>query len=339
MTVVEHLYADQFGSFVGKYAERLKLTHQGQVLQQAPLLHLKSVTIANSGISISADAIAACCERGIPIVMLDSSGYVYAAIYASGLVGTVQTRRQQLLAFYDERRAALAVAFSTAKVRNQAATLYYWARNRAEAYPHDAQTLTQAAQDIGALADRMTALPVQDILYEQLMGFEGQAAHLYWQSARCLVPEHYAFTGRSGRGARDPVNSLINYGYGILYAEIERAILFSGLDPYAGFLHEDRSGKPSLVLDLIEEFRQIVVDRPVFGLVARSYTVNQDENGLLAADTRRDFAKKILTQLEGRVRYAGERLQLRHLIQRQARQLATYVRGERPDYMPFILED
>lgn len=338
MPVVEHLYADQFGSFIGKCAERLKVTHNGATLQQAPLLHLKSVTVANSGIGISTDAIAACCERGIPIVLLDASGAVYASIYAAGLVGTVQTRRAQLVAFYDERRARLALAFSSAKVLNQAATLVYWARNRREAYPDAAHWLTQAAADLRALADDMAALPWDDGLYDRLMGFEGQAAHLYWQGARLLVPAEYAFAGRVGRGAADPLNSLLNYGYGILYAEVERAIILSGLDPYGGFLHADRPGKPSLVLDLIEEFRQIAVDRPVFGLAARGYTVAQDENGLLTPATRRDFAGKVLKQLEGHVRCAGDRLPLRHVIQRQARQLAAYLRGERTAYTPFALE-
>jgi CRISPR-associated protein Cas1 len=82
-----------------------------------------------------------------------------------------------------------------------------------------------------------------------------------------------------------------------------------------------------------------VVDRPVFGLVARGYIVAQEDDGLLTLDTRRDFAAKILRQLEGRIRYEGERPLLRHIIQRQARQIATFVRGEREDYVPFVLEE
>lgn len=339
MTVVDHLYADQFGSFIGKYSERLKITLRGETLQQAPLLHLKSVTIASNGVSLSTDAIAACCERGIPIVMLDATGSVYASIYAAGLVGTVQTRRDQLLAFYDNRRAQLALTFSTAKVTNQAATLRYWARNRRDAHPDDADSLLQTATTLLPIIDLMLNLPADEHLYAHLMGYEGQAAHHYWQGARRLVPDSYGFSGRIGRGATDPINSLLNYGYGILYAEIERAIILAGLDPYGGFLHADRPGKPSLVLDLIEGFRQISVDRPVFGLAARGYTVTQDENGLLTQATRRDFAGKILKQLDGRVRQDGERHTLRHLIQRQARQLATYVRGERDAYEPFILDE
>ncbi|HRL14402.1 MAG TPA: CRISPR-associated endonuclease Cas1, partial [Aggregatilineales bacterium] len=231
------------------------------------------------------------------------------------------------------------LTFGVAKVTNQAATLRYWARNRRDSYPDDARQLGEIAEAVLAHADLMTAVPADDLLYDRLMGFEGQAAHLYWQGAALLIPDKYAFPGRIGRGAVDPINSLLNYGYGILYAQIERAVILAGLDPYAGFLHADRPGKPSLVLDLIEEFRQIIVDRPVIGLAARAYTVDQDENGLLALETRRDYARKILGQLEGRMRYQGERLLLRHIIQRQGRMLAAHVRGEREAYIPFILEE
>ncbi|MER3513307.1 MAG: CRISPR-associated endonuclease Cas1, partial [Chloroflexota bacterium] len=81
-----------------------------------------------------------------------------------------------------------------------------------------------------------------------------------------------------------------NYGYGILYGQVERALVLAGLDPYAGFIHVDRPGKPSLVLDLIEEFRQAVVDRTVLGLVNKGVALEQDEEGRLTEGTRRMLA-------------------------------------------------
>lgn len=342
MTVVKYLEADRIGSFVGKYSERLKVTYKGDVVQQAPLIHLRSVTLIGDGVSISTDAIAACSERGIPIIMLDNRGHVTGALYSAGLVGTIATRREQILAYYDGRGPELAQIFTTAKMTNQARTLRHWAHNRERHHPADAQELRSTADNIAQMAQQ-TQAAWQHIPSEQLtgwlMGREGQAAHLYWQSATLLVPENYNWQGRIGRGASDPVNSLLNYGYGILYGEIERAILLAGLDPYAGFLHADRPGKPSLVLDLIEEFRQIAVDRVVFGLVARQYAIEQDENGRLTLETRRDFIDKIRGQLEGYVQQAGKRGLLRHAIQRQARRLASYLRGEQAEYAPYIMEN
>src|SRR5438477_161295 len=93
---------------------------------------------------------------------------------------------------------------------------------------------------------------------------EGIPIHFLSSSGTAL-----AGPGRETRGAVDPLNSALNYGYGVLYAQVEQALILAGLDPYAGFLHADRPGKPSLVLDLIEEVRQTVVDRTVIGLVNR----------------------------------------------------------------------
>jgi CRISPR-associated protein Cas1 len=341
MPVVSHLYADQVGTFIGKYQERLKLMKGNETLQQAPLMHLESVIIANKGVSISADAIAACAENGIPIVMLNALGHVYATVYASGLTGTVLTRREQLLAYYDERGVQLARWFASAKLMNQAHTLRYWASNREVSHPDDARMLAVNAVLIDEVIAELEALPEQPLeaIRNDLMGLEGRAAVYYWEGARLLTPPEYGWSTRVTRGATDAINSLLNYGYGILYAEVQRALVLAGLDPYAGFLHADRPGKPSLTLDLIEEFRQIAVDRVVFGLVARGYRIKMDDLNRLTDETRKDFTSKVLSQLEGRTRYEGsQRATIRHIIQMQARHLATFLRGERP-YTPFLLRE
>src|SRR5690242_5913048 len=120
MTIVQDLYADQFGAHIGKYSERLKLTRGGETLVQAPLLHLESVTVASKGVSISADAIEACCERGIPIHFITSSGDSYASLYSAGLGATVLTRRAQLDAYHDERGCSISLAVVEGKILNQA---------------------------------------------------------------------------------------------------------------------------------------------------------------------------------------------------------------------------
>jgi CRISPR-associated protein Cas1 len=167
------------------------------------------------------------------------------------------------------------------------------------------------------------------------MAVEGNAARRYWEAVRGVLPAEYGWQARAGRGATDPINSLLNYGYGILYGQVERALVLAGLDPYAGFVHADRPGKPSLVLDLIEEFRQAAVDRVVFGLANRRYTVEQDEQGRLSQATRKNFAEHVLDHLEADVRYEGKNRALRQAIQMQARQVAAFVRRERAAYTPF----
>lgn len=338
MPIVAHLVADTFGSHVGKYSERLKVTQKGQTLAQAPLIHLQSVHITSRGVSISADALEACCERGIPIHFLDPHGTPYASIYAAALTGTVRTRREQLRAYDDERGALLGVAIARGKIENERITLKYFAKTRRDI--PDGATLLAAENDLVepvAALDRLDKLLIDD-LRAHILAIEGGAARIYWNAVGQLIPEEYEWKGRTTRGAVDPVNSLLNYGYGILYGQVERALVLAGLDPFAGFVHADRAGKPSLVLDLIEEFRQTAVDRVVVGLVSRHFAVRQDDQGRLLDEVRRDFANHVLEHLESRAKYQGDRHALRHVIQSQARQMASVLRRDAPAYQPFRAE-
>lgn len=334
---VEHLIADTFGTHIGKYSQRLKVTKKGETLVQAPLLHLQSVLVTSRGVSISADALEVCCERGIPVFFLDSQGRNYATLYTSGLTGTVMTRRAQLLAYDNEQGLSFALAVAEGKIQNQAATLKYLAKTRKETNPDLYDELHLCAGEVGdwvAYLDHLEADTVDEARV-YIMSAEGNAGRRYWSAVANVLPEEYGWPGRQTRGATDPLNSLLNYGYGILYGRIEQAILLAGLDPYAGFIHADRPGKPSLVLDMIEEFRQVAVDRVVFGLANRHFKVDQDERGRLSKETRRAFADHVLSHLDTKVRYEGKRQPLKHMIQSQARHLATFLRGDRETYTAF----
>lgn len=333
--IIEHLIADEFGTHIGKYSERLRITRGGEKLVEAPVMHLRSVMVLSKGVSISADALAACSENGIPVHYIDETGHAYATLYTAGLTGTILTRREQLYAYTDERAIHFAIALTEAKLLNQAATLKYLAKNRESDDVHG--TLNEIATDIEDSTGTLYRLSAGHIdnLRAQIDGIEGAAARRYWAGVREILPEQYGWTERAGRGATDPVNSLLNYGYGILYGKVEQAILLAGLDPYAGFLHADRPGKPSLVLDLIEIFRQVAVDRVVFGLCNRNFVVEQDDAGRISKDTRRSFADHILDRLESNVRHDSKRLPLRFVLQQQARHLASFLRRDCEAFIPF----
>jgi CRISPR-associated protein Cas1 len=166
------------------------------------------------------------------------------------------------------------------------------------------------------------------------MGIEGAAGRLYWQSVAEIVSEKLTFLGREHRGATDEMNSLINYGYGILYAQVWGAVVNAGLDPFGGFLHVDRPGKPSLVLDLVEEFRQPVVDRVVIAHINLGEPVKM-ANGMLDVETRSGLADKVLQRLDAREPFDGKRYQVRSIIQMQARRAAAFLRRDATSYTSF----
>ncbi len=334
-----YLFVEAFGAFIARHQRRLRVLHEQQRLHEVPLLHLEQVIICGKGVGISSDAVRACSEEGIPIHFLGSSGTPYASLYSAGLTGTVLTRRAQLRAYDTPMGGTLARAFVSGKLHNQANLLRYIAKNRKESNPDCYATLTAAAS---ALADSLHALQTAagatvDELRETLMGIEGHYAARYWAALARVVPPELAWPGRETRGATDPFNQVLNYGYGVLYKQVEHALVLAGLDPYAGLLHADRPGKPSLVLDLIEEFRQPVIDRVLLGQITRGWQIGRTEEGWLDAPTRERIVEKVLERLEGSELYEGKKQPLRHIIQQQARHLATFLRGERATYTPFVM--
>lgn len=341
MPIVTHLIVEERGAFISKHQGRLHVKIGKEVRQRAPLMHLEQVVICGQAISLSADAIAACAEEGIPIYFVSFNGRPYASLYSAGLTGTIRTRRAQIKAYEDSRGVKLALAMAEAKIKNQAALLRYMAKYRKETEPdlyQELRLLALEVEDHLTGLDKLAGTGRVDSLRADLLGLEGRAAQKYWRGVGQVVQVGPDWPGRKGRGATDPVNSALNYGYGMLYGQIERAIVLAGLDPYAGFIHADRPGKPSLVLDLIEEFRQPVVDRPVFAMLNKGTALTLDDKGRLTDEVRQSLIAKILERLEKPEKYGGKKIPLRLIIQSQARRLATFVRGERSRYAGFVVK-
>lgn len=334
-----YLFVDVKGSFISKHQGRLRVSKERERLQEVPIMHLRQVIISGGGVGISSDAVRACAEEGIPIHFIGQSDRPHAALYSAGLTGTVLTRRAQLRAYDGAQGAALARAFTLGKLQNQANLLRYVAKYRKEADPELHAALTVVALEVvdSLQAARNVPGDTVDELREPLMGVEGRYAARYWGALAALVPDELGWPGRETRGASDAFNQALNYGYGVLYGQVEHAIVLAGLDPYAGLLHADRPGKPSLVLDLIEEFRQAVVDRTLLGQVTRGWAITRDEDGRLSAEARERIVERLLERLESTEAYEGKRQPLRHILQCQARHIATFVRGERETYTPFVM--
>ncbi|MGQ9854665.1 MAG: CRISPR-associated endonuclease Cas1 [Candidatus Oleimicrobiaceae bacterium] len=337
MPIIPHLIIDQYGAFLGKHSERLQVKVNKDVVAEVPLFGLEQVLIIAGGVSLSSDAVRACAEAGVPISFVSRSGKPYARLTSVDLIGTVQTRRELLLAYADGRGVTLAKAFAQGKLLNQVNLLKYMAKYRKTREQETFQLIWHLAEEIRALAEELGKLSGGnvDAIRPQLLNLEGRAANLYWEGIKRLLLAEVEFRGREQRGAQDVVNVCLNYGYGILYTQVEQAILLAGLDPYAGFVHVDRPGKPSLVLDLIEEFRQAIVDRTVFGLLNKGVEIALQE-GRLSDASRKLLAEKVLERLEGEELFAGKRHRLRTILQMQARHIATFVRGERAHYKPFV---
>ena len=331
-----------YGIYLGKKSERLQIKVAGKVAKDAngssyefPFFRLSEVVIASRGVSFSSDLLEEFCEHGIRLSFLDYAGRPYAMLSSPTLTATVESRREQLKAFDDARGLDFARAVVRGKIRNQRHLLLYCGKYMRQSNPerHNA---------VGELAKRLRQLELQARKVagatiaekrQELLGLEGAAGRLYWQGFKMIVEDKAEFMGRVHRGADDPLNALLNYGYGILYGHVWGAVAHAGLEPFAGFLHVDRPGKPSLILDLVEEFRQPVVDRTVIAFVNLSQKMEMKE-GLLDADTRKAIAEKVLERLASPEPFRGQQFQIRSIIQMQARALVSFLRGK-GKYKPF----
>lgn len=304
--------------------------------EEIPLFRVGEIVVPARGVSLSTDLIEEAAKRGIPITFAGSTGQPFAMITSPMLTATIATRRAQLRAMDRAEGAELCRAFVTGKLRNQASLLVYFAKAEKGETPRRERVLGAAVEVRKA---RKLALAITgkspDAVRESLLGAEGLGARAYWAGVRALLEGRCAFEGRTGRGAVDPVNALLNYGYGILTSRAWAALLHAGLDPFAGMLHADRSGKPSLALDLMEELRAPAVDRAVLAHVRLGQPV-RFEGAFLDDATRRAIATAVLERLEAHVTIEGRKLQLGSVVQRQARAVATHVRGE-GEYKPFAM--
>lgn len=318
-----------FGLFLRKKSERLLVRKGDKLLYQFPFFRLNEVVIASRGVGFSSDLIEELCERGVRISFLDSRGQPYAMLTSPMLTATVQARREQLLAFHDIQGLMFAKAIVGGKIANQERLLRYFGKHLKKAAPDRFAMVEQTAKTLKEQRAKVAAIEGSciDDVRASLMGIEGMAGKLYWEGVRTIIGQRVEFFGREHRGAVDAVNSLLNYGYGILYSQVWGAVLNAGLEPFAGFLHVDRPGKPSLVLDLVEEFRQPVVDRAVIAHLNLGEEIKLSQ-GMLEPETRKLLVTRVLERLQATEVYQGKRYQVRSIIQMQARRLASTLRGD-----------
>ncbi|MDM7918113.1 MAG: CRISPR-associated endonuclease Cas1 [Methanosarcina sp.] len=345
---MDRLVVDGWGKSIGTDHDQIIVKEHNEkktsVVHRCIPDNLRQVVISGRG-SISTDAIELLAGSGVDVILLDWKGEVRAHI-SPPVMRTVNTRREQYLAFDTPKGAFLAVQFINSKISNMTSTLGTFAKSRKESSPEVAEVLKKARDGVRSWNKRLEGMDLEgkkvDDIRETVMGFEGNASAVYWQAVAVIIPPEFEFKGRSGRYAEDPFNAMLNYGYGILEGECRRAVHFAGLDPYAGFLHVDRPGRASVVYDLMEEFRQQVVDKSVIKLFSLKRVSCEDfslENGVCKINdkARKLLLSEVLNKLESQVKYEGKSVKWTDLILKQAYSVAKFLRGESEEYRAFRL--
>ena len=327
------LLIDDYGAYLRKKGNRLVVT-SGEKSEEYSADKVEQVMILK-GAAVSTDAVELAMDKGIDIVCLDRVGRPYARIYPCRLGGTTLTRRNQLAAYSSLKGTALAKSFVRAKVENMGYFLKTMGKSR------NNESLKEAGNAILKFSGRITGLNGSiEKIRTLLLGIEGESSKLYFMALSQVLSGEIYSGSRSKRPPKDVFNALLSYGYGILYSEVEKACIISGLDPYLGFLHTDRYGKPSMVLDLIEEFRQPIVDRAMVTLVVRKMVgegdVERERGVYLNRRGRKKAIEAMMQRLETRIKYRGRKITLLQVILKQAREVVRFVNSEVRVYRPFV---
>lgn len=336
---------DDFGIFLGRKRNRF-VVRKGKEVKEVFAEEVDSIICCSSGVSFSASALDLAVQNNIQVVLARYGGWPYAVLMPTDMTGSVRARREQFRAFEDGRGFTLAKGFITGKLINQANLLKLMAKNRRQTDPEAARTLYESGRLIDEVRRRVEEFkaPNIDMGRQSLMNLEAEGARTYWGCLKLIIPREFGFEGRETRGARDVFNAMLNLGYqSILFPEVWKAVSYTGLDPYAGYLHADRPGKPSMVLDLMEEFRQQVIDRTLIGLVTRGTIKAEglmedgaEEGSRLSKEAVKELIKAFQERLDTEAYFKGEKGTIKGFIHTQARRVVHHLL-EGAEYTPFYL--
>ena len=334
--LLNNLYVTTDGSYVHKERETLIIEQEGEKVFQLPFHSIQNM-FCFGNIMVSPALMAACGEKGIGISFFTGYGKFQSHVQGPQS-GNVLLRRAQYREA-DDSPQVLARLFIAAKLVNCRNIVMKHQRNHGQD-----EKLEKLAK---YLADNLKRLERSNDV-DQMRGIEGDSAASYFACFNNLIVEDlresFPFSGRTKRPPLDRVNALLSFAYTLLTYEIASALQGVGIDPYVGFLHTDRSGRVSLALDMLEEFRAWWCDRFVLTLINRKQISPEDfiEESSSAIRLTDDARKMVLTawqekkQEELQHPYTEEKIHIGLLPHVQAILLSRYLRKDMEIYTPFI---
>jgi CRISPR-associated endonuclease Cas1 len=236
-----------------------------------------------------------------------------------------------------EQKVALAGRIILGKLKNQENLIKYYHKYHKEAISVLPEKFVEVMLRIEGCIHKVKTYTGTDAGYASFfISQEAVASIAYWDYVRLLLhDDDIDFQKRERRGASDLMNSMLNYGYAILYARVWQAVLSQKLNPSISVIHSPQPGKPTFVYDIVELFRAQAVDRVVISLVQKGETLKMNKNRL-SEETKKLLIQQILDRLNRYEKYRGEEIQFMEVIRRQVREIAAFISGESKNYKPYI---
>lgn len=327
------VYVTEQGASVRKTSKRILIVKDEKPLQVIRLHELDRMVIFGN-VQLTTQAMSFMLAEGIDVSFLSTNGRF------RGRLAPIDSKNVPLrIAQYEQYhngdfRLSVARRIVSNKIRNGRSLLLRYRRS------HPKTDLDSEIQHLGAMLeilDNQATIPA-------LMGVEGESAATYFRAYGKMFLKNLQFPNRNRRPPRDPVNALLSLGYVMLTNEVTGILAAHGLDVYIGFFHEIDYGRPSLALDLVEEFRQPVVDRFVLSLANRLVFTNGDfdDKGEEGVFLKKDPCKRYFALYDRMMtasfkdRGTGQEVSFRSLLRRQAQRIMKCILSQE-DYEPFLM--
>lgn len=332
------LYVTSPRSWLSKEGDCVEVRREEGDRTKVPLIALEGL-VAFGGVGASPQLLGHCSEHGVSVSFLSEHGRFLARVEGP-VSGNVLLRRAQYRAADDQVAAAgITRAVLAGKLANQRAVLRRHRRDHGD----EGGPIAAAEEAVGRALRRLGTADDLDIL----RGMEGEAAAAYFAAFGAMIRQDdpaWRISGRNRRPPLDRVNCLLSFVYTLLTHDVRGALETAGLDPQAGFLHRDRPGRPSLALDLVEEFRAPFADRLVLTLINRRELAAEDfETGETGAvSLTPDARKAVLVAYQKRKKeelthpFLDEKMPFGLVWHAQALLLARFLRGDLDAYPPFL---
>lgn len=329
------LYVIEQGSKLTREGRRVVVAKDGATLAQVAVLQVSQVIVFGN-VQITTPALRLLLDEGVEVVLLSETGRFYGRLVGApsgnGALRVNQVLRSQDAAF----TLRTAQQMVSGKLHNVKVFLQRYARRL------ESDQVRSAAISVDQLLQRVPRTTV----HNSLMGVEGQGAAVYFGVWKSLLQPPWRFDGRVRRPPTDPVNVLLSFGYTVLLQNVLGAVLTVGLDPYVGFLHRLEYNRPSLALDLMEEFRPLIVDSVVLRccnnqiVKAEHFVEGEDDRPIvLAPEGIKLFVRELETRLTQSFKHpvTGEQVTYRRLFLLQAYALARSLEPAAAEpYSPFL---
>ena len=319
------------GAQIGQRGDQLIVTLKGEDVRKIPGQQVRAIYCFGA-VQLTAQAVETCLELGIDVSYFSPAGRFLGLLRGLPVSGVDARRGQYRLFELPGVRLQLAREIIRAKIHNQRVMLM-----RNGDVPDRVVHLMAGFRDATESSRDITGL----------MGIEGSAAALYFEQFESMLKQRdnwkFDWRGRNRRPPRDPVNGLLSFGYSMLAKELTGVCHSVGLDPFLGFMHQPRYGRPALALDLMEEFRPLIADSVTISLINRGELGPEDflrsANGTFLNDSgRKPFWEAWFRRLDTEVSHPefSYKMAYRRMLEVQARQLWRFVRGEASTYHGFV---